>query len=51
MANVLGCSLEVNKFELQSYYYVLFRTNTLKKGIEPIYSLSYVLNSIIAVLL
>ena len=36
MAKDLDCNLEVNKFELQSRYYVHFRTNTLGKGMNPL---------------
>ena len=32
MANVLDCDIVVREFELQSCYYVHFRTNTLGKG-------------------
>ena len=34
MAKVLDCSLEISEFELQSPYYVHFRTNTLEKGMN-----------------
>ena len=34
MAKVLDCGLDVSEFELQSQYYVHFRTNTLGKGIS-----------------
>ena len=30
----VGINLEVDKFELQSRYYILFRTNTLGKGMD-----------------
>ena len=33
MAKMLNCDREVSKFELQSRYYVHFRTNTLRKVI------------------
>ena len=36
MAKVLDCSLEVSEFELQSGYYVLFQTNTLWTGMNPL---------------
>ena len=49
MANVLVCGLEVSMFKLQPHYYVHFRTNSLGKGMNPFYSPSYRLNSIIAV--
>ena len=29
LANMLACSLQVNEFELQSCYYVHFRTNPI----------------------
>ena len=49
MANVLTSGLEVSEFELQSRYYVHFRTNTTGKGMNY-YSPSYGLNSITAIL-
>ena len=36
VANVLDCDIVVSKFELQSLYYVHFRTNTLRKGMDPL---------------
>ena len=36
-ANVLNCDIVVSEFELQSCYYVHFRTNALPKGINPPY--------------
>ena len=50
MVKLQDCSLEVNKFELQSHYYVHFPTNTTGKDIEPYYSSIYGLNSITDVL-
>ena len=41
----------VSKFEFQSRYYVHFRTNTLGKGMNPLYPPSYGLNSTTIVLL
>ena len=38
VANVLDCDIVINKFELQSRYYVHFRINTLRKGTNPIIS-------------
>ena len=38
MAKVLDYDLEVSEFELQSRYYVDFRTNTLGKDVEHPYS-------------
>ena len=35
MAKELDCDLEVSEFELQSQYYVHFRTNTFRKGMNP----------------
>ena len=37
MANVQDCDPEVNEFELQSRYYVHFRTNNLGKGMNPLF--------------
>ena len=34
MTKVLNCSLGVPEFELQSHYYVYFRTDTLEKGMN-----------------
>ena len=36
MAKVLDCGLEVSEFELQSCYYVHFRTNTFEKAMNPL---------------
>ena len=36
MDKVLNCNLEVNKFKLQSHYYIHFQTNTLGKGMNPL---------------
>ena len=36
VVKVLDCSLKVNKFKLQSCYYVPFQTNTLRKGMNPL---------------
>ena len=36
MIKVLDFGLKVSVFELQSCYYVHFRTNTLRKGMNPI---------------
>ena len=47
----LDCGVEVSKFEMQSRYYIHFRTNTHWKRYEPPNSPSYGLNSINAVLL
>ena len=47
---VLNCSLEKSEFELQSRYYVHFRTNASEKNFEPVYSPCHRLNSIIALL-
>ena len=35
MAKVLDCGLEVNEFELQSFYYFHFRFNALGEDINP----------------
>ena len=34
VGNVLDCNILVSKFELQSYYYVDFRINSLGKGMK-----------------
>ena len=34
--NVLNSDIVINKFELQSSYYVQFRTNTLGEGMNPL---------------
>ena len=39
MADMLNCDSVVSKFELQSCYYVHFRTNTFKKYMTHIISL------------
>ena len=36
MLKPLDCYLEVSEFELQSRYYVHFRTNTLRKDMKPL---------------
>ena len=36
VVNVLGWGIVVSEFELQSCYYVHFRTNTLGKGMNPL---------------
>ena len=36
MVNVQDFGLEVSEFELQTRYYVYFRTNTLVKGMNPL---------------
>ena len=33
-ANVLDCGIVVSEFELQSRYYVHFRTDTLEKSVK-----------------
>ena len=35
VAKLLDCLIGVNQFELQSLYYIYFRTNTLGKGMNP----------------
>ena len=42
MPKVLDCDIVENKFELQSYYYVPFRTNTFEKGMNTLFSTSIV---------
>ena len=36
VANMLDCDIVVSKFELQSHYYIHFKTNALRKGINPL---------------
>ena len=38
MVKAMDCGIVVNEFELQSRYYVHFRTNTLGKGMNPFIS-------------
>ena len=38
IAKVQDCLLEISGFELQSSYYVIFRTNTFGKGMHPLIS-------------
>ena len=45
MSNVLDCDILVCEFELQSRYYVHFRTNTRGKSIYLFITPSYELNS------
>ena len=40
MAKVLGCDIVVSEFEHQLSYYVHFRTNTLRKGMNQLFSLA-----------
>ena len=35
MVKALDCGIVVSEFELQSHYYVHFRTNILGKGMNP----------------
>ena len=48
---ILDCNIIVSEFEMQSCYYIHFLTNILGKGMRPLISLSYELNSNIAILL
>ena len=36
MVKAMDCGIVVSEFELQSRYYVHFRTNTLGKGMNPL---------------
>ena len=36
ISKVQNCDLEVSRFELQTRYYIHFRTNTLDKVMNPI---------------
>ena len=38
IAKMLDCNLKDGEFEFQSHYYVLFQTNTLRKGMNPLIS-------------
>ena len=49
MSNVLGCSLEVSEFKLQSCCCVHFWTNILGKGINPLIASTMGLNSTTAI--
>ena len=51
MVKAMVCKIVPREFELQSRYYVHFRTNTLGKGINPRYLPIYGLNSTTTVLL
>ena len=51
MVKELDCGIVVREFELQSRYYVHFRTNSLGKSVNPIYLPSYGLSSTITILL
>ena len=51
MTNMLDCGLGVSEFDLQSCNYVYFRTNALRKDMNPFILPSYGLDSIIAVFL
>ena len=37
VVNVLDCDIVVSEFELQSYYYVRFRGDTLRKAMNPLH--------------
>ena len=36
MVKAMDCGIVVREFVLQSRYYVLFRANTLRKGMNPL---------------
>ena len=36
MVKAMDCEIVVGVFELQSRYYVHFRTNTIEKGMNPL---------------
>ncbi len=36
MVKAMDCEIVVSEFEIQSRYYVHFRTNTLGKGMKPL---------------
>ena len=43
--SVVDCDIVVSEFELQPRYYIHFQTNTLGKGMNPLFP-NYGLNSI-----
>ena len=45
MFKAVNYGVLVNEFELQSYYYVHFRTNTVEKSMNPPYPRNYGLNT------
>ena len=45
VVKVFDCNVVLSKFELQSQYYVHFPTNTLRKGMNPLHTPNYELNS------
>ena len=51
MATKLDCDIVVSEFEIQSRYYVHFRTNTPGKDMNPLMPQSYGLNSISTIFL
>ena len=51
MVKAMDCGIVVREFVLQSRYFVHFRANTLRKGMNPPYPPSYGLNSTTTVLL
>ena len=51
MVKALDCEIEESEFELQSRYYVLFRTNTLGKGMNPLILPAKGLNSATTIIL
>ena len=42
--NLLDCDIVVSEFDLQSFYYAQFQTNTFGKGMKPVF-MQIVLNS------
>ena len=50
VTNMLDCDIVVSEFEVQSRYNVHFRTNTLRKVMNPLIPLNYELNSTTTVL-
>ena len=45
MVKALNCGIKVTEFKLQLRYYINFWTNTLEKGMNPLYPPSYGLSS------
>ena len=51
LANMLDCNIVVSKFQLQSTYYIHFKANTFRKGMNVPIPPSYGLNCTTTVLL
>ena len=51
MVKMLDCGIVLSEFELQSLYYVHFRTNALGKGMKPLILSAMSLNNTATVFL